>query len=512
MGEDGGGGGWGDPVGALRRRYLGTLIGVAVLLVVNQLLVQPPLLRLMTDAPVINLAGRQRMLSQRLAKAALSLDRADSDASRRGPLGELAEVIPAWSATHRGLQVGDPSRSLPGRNGSEVSAAFMALEPAFSRMHAAAERLEQGGRADPASVRVILESERDYLLRMDRIVGMYEREARARVEHLRWTGWALSGLSLAALAGLGGYVLEPAARIIRRQFAALRQARETLEDRVRERTEQLERAGRDLDREARERSLAEARHRVLLEQFSHVARTETIGQMASGLAHELNQPLGAIANYAEGCLVTLEGPNPALGEIRATLEKILDSSLRAGKIIRGIRAFVTRHGPTLEPFAANVVVEEVEALFRDEARRLGIDLRRTLAPELPCLVGDPVQIQQVLVNLVRNAFEALGEAGTPDASVVLETLPGPDGGVGFAVTDNGGGIAQEQSAQIFDAFFSTRARGMGMGLAISRTLVEAHHGRLDVECDPGTRTTFRFNLPPAAVGDANAAIDGLRGG
>ena len=149
---------------------------------------------------------------------------------------------------------------------------------------------------------------------MDRIVGLFEQEYAARVDRLLWTGWVVTGLILVALAAIGLFVLRPAARLIRRQLLdAARSPRRARRPRCGcGRTKDLEAANQELAREARERALAEERHRTLLEQFSHVARTTTIGEMASGLAHELNQPLGAIANYAEGCLVELDSPRPAL--------------------------------------------------------------------------------------------------------------------------------------------------------------------------------------------------------
>jgi two-component system sensor kinase FixL len=347
-----------------------------------------------------------------------------------------------------------------------------------------------------------LEIEGEYLSRMDRIVGLFERESRGRVDRLLWTGWAVTVLILAALLALGVFVLRPAARLIRRQILELSAARDELEHRVAERTRELELANQELAREVRQRALAEERHYTLLEQFSHVARTTTIGEMASGLAHELNQPLGAIANYAEGCLVELDSPRPAVGEIRTALEKLLATTLRAGEIIKRIRRFVTRQELGKECFDPNRVLEEVNDLLRDEARRRGITVELDLAPELPSVCGDPVQVQQVLVNLVRNAFEALASSEAVEPTVVMKIQGTDFGAVEFTVSDNGEGIPPERLGVVFDAYFSTRAAGMGMGLAISRTIVEAHQGRITVESEPGVCTTFSFTLPAAGVDDA----------
>lgn len=481
-----------DLTDSLNQRYRATLALVAFLVLLNQLLVQPSLIGLTTDAPVINIAGRQRMLSQRLAKAALALQSNDLMARDRYQ-GELERVVRLWTASHNGLRHGDSGMSLPGQNSPAVNAALDGLEPFYQRMRTAAERVirahvrgqppSQAARDDLAT---ILGAEAEYLDQMDQIVGLFEHEARDRVSRLFWTGWAVMGLILVALAAIGRFVVRPASELIRHQVAELRVARDELEDRVRERTRELE--------------VARDRHHNLVEQFSHVARTTTIGEMASGLAHELNQPLGAIANYAEGCLVELASPDPAIREVQTALEKLLAATLRAGKIIERIRKFVTRTDSKREPFDPNRIVEDVQAIFRDEVGQRGVTLILDMAPDLPNLFGDVVQIQQVLVNLVRNAFDAIASAQTIEPKVVIRTRKGDPGGVEFSVTDNGEGIDQDSLTRVFDAYFSTRAGGMGMGLAISRTIIEAHHGRITIDSLRNVATTFRFTLP-AGRGD-----------
>ncbi len=484
------------PSESLHRRYRVALGLAALLVVLNQVLVLPSLLRLTTDAPVINIAGRQRMLSQRLAKAALALEREGGTRGRRR-LEELDQVVQLWSAAHDALRHGNAAMSLPGGNSVTVTAAMDGLEPFFVRMRDAASRLirdearsrpgEPGIRDDIAT---ILEAEPEYLERMDRVVGLFEREARGRIDRLFWTGWGLAGLILLALAAIGLFILRPAVEVIRRQVDQLSRGRDDLEDRVRQRTVELELAGE--------------RQRALVEQFSHVARTTTIGEMASGLAHELKQPLGAIANYAEGCLVELAAPRPAMDEVRASLEKLLGATLRAGQVIERIRMFVTRQEPRREPFEPNRVVTEVEEFLRDEADHRGVAVELDLAPDLPWLQGDSVQIQQVLVNLVRNAFEALAAMKPVEPKLVMQTRRTSTARVEFAVTDNGEGIDQERLERVFDAYFSTRAGGLGMGLAISRTIVEAHLGRITVSSQPGFTTTFRFTLPVDSEDDAES--------
>jgi two-component system sensor kinase FixL len=471
----------------LGRKYRIALTVVAILVLGNQALVQPYLMRLTTDAPLINVAGRQRMLSQRLAKAALALA-GGQDEGAQAYLEEMRQVLDLWSTAQEQLVRGELSPWGGGRNSMAVRDGLQGLEPHFAKMREAARSMIRAGEdrpPDAAMVRgglaIILDKEAEYLRRMDRVVGIYESEARGRVDNLRRISWAVTGLTLATLAAIGLFILRPAAGLIRRQISELRQARDELEARVRERTRELELAGE--------------RHRALVEQFGHVARTTTIGEMATGLAHELNQPLGAIANYTEGCLVELARPHPALDEIRTALERLLATTLRAGQIIDRIRKFVTRQEPRRERFEPNRVVEEVQEILQGEAEQRVISVRLDLAPDLPRLWGDPVQIQQVLVNLVRNAFEALAASQPLQPMLVMQTRRAESGGVEFAVIDNGEGIDPGSLDRVFDAYFSTRAGGLGMGLAICRTLIEAHQGRLTVTSCPGVRTTFLFTLP-----------------
>ena len=491
-----------EPPGLLGRRYLAALALVALLQLLNQVIIQPPILKLMTDPPTINLAGRQRMLSQRIAKSALALAASRDEEESRRRRQELTATLGLWSHSHERLTNGPPSGPFPMRKTREIRKAFAGLQPFYVRMRDASSRLLADD--DCASLAVILAAESEYLPRMDRIVGLYEREAQAHVNWLSGTGWGVTAMILIALVGIGAFVVRPATDLIERQVAELRRSRDDLEARVRERTRALARLNHDLAREVAERARAEETQRALVEQISHVARTKAVGEMAGGLAHELNQPLGAIANYAEGCLVALDSPDPPVDEVRAVLGKILTTTMRAGAIVQSILRFVTRHGTAQEEFDPNRLVLDTEGFFRDEIRRRGTSLRVELAPDLPKLVGDPVQVQQVLVNLLRNALDALNASQPVNPTVIIATESITEGDVGFRVSDNGEGIPGDRIGQIFDAYFSTREQGMGMGLAICRTIVEAHHGRISVESEPGVRTTFRFTIPAAGDGDDGA--------
>lgn len=497
-----------DPARLLNRRYLASFALVALLLLANGMLVQPQILALAVDPPMINRAGRQRMLGQRLAKAALAVARPGRRAERDRYLAELEEARSALADAHGFLRRGLGDRSGPS---GAIRARLDALEPPFLRLQGAAGRLVSASEPHDIQVAVdaILADEAAYLRQMESVVGLYEARARERVDRLLWTGRALSGLALVALGGVGWLVLRPATGIILRQISDLEHANDALEDKVSERTAELERANRHLEIEAERRSVAEARHRSVLEVAGQAARVNTLGEMASSLAHELNQPLGAIANYAEGCLVELDRPAPDVSEVRAALGKVLANALRAGEVIKRVRRFVTRGELGREPIEPRRLLDEVADLLRDEADRRRIALRVEAAPDLPWVWGDPVQIQQVLINLVRNAYDAIDASETSRRAVVMSATPVGIGRVEFRVEDDGEGIPEGRLARVFEPYFSTRAEGMGLGLAISRTIVETHEGILAVESEPGVGTTFRFTIPTIDAGD-DAGRHGLR--
>ncbi len=504
-----------------RRHYLALGL-VGVLILVNQALVQPPFLKLATDAPVINLAGRQRMLSQQLAKTALELDLVRRSPSLdRGTLAaELQAVAQGWAQAHQTLRLGSAPLGIPAPTSPVLRAAWERIDPPFRQIYEASSRLAQRDSSiapPPAAtmpdpdLTAILTLESTYLGQMDRIVGLLEAEARERVAALRRLGWFLAGSAWVGLAGIGWFVLRPTARTIQHQFRLVRDAQRIAESEVKHQTEALEQANADLRTEAAQRVVAQGEHRALIEQFSHVSRTNTLGEMATSLAHEINQPLTAAANYLEGSLLALNVAPPPLAEVRDALTKALSATHRAGQILHRIRHFVRRQPVLVEQFDANQVVVEVEAMLTDELKRQEIQLEVKLAPSLPLLTGDPVQIQQVLVNLVRNSIDALKASRPNQPRLVLSTERTAPTTIGFTVTDNGEGIAPDKLPHVFDPFFSTRAEGMGMGLAISRTIVEAHQGRLSVRSEPGRHTTFQFSLLAAGESDDDSS-DGFRRG
>jgi two-component system, LuxR family, sensor kinase FixL len=250
------------------------------------------------------------------------------------------------------------------------------------------------------------------------------------------------------------------------------------------------------------RKEAEAEAMRQRDQLVHVARVSTMGQLASSLAHELNQPLGAIVRNAEAAELLLLEPSPDLEEVRAILTDIRKDDQRAGDVIDRMRALMKRGEVERRPLDLKLLAGEVITLARPDAYTRRVRLALETDPGLPPVPGDRVQLQQVVLNLVLNAMDA--QRNNPPASRLVIVRARPAGAtVEVAVSDHGHGIPMDQLSRVFEPFFTSKPGGLGMGLAISRGIVEAHGGRLWAENNPGGGATFRFTLP--LNGDAGQA-------
>jgi two-component system sensor kinase FixL len=218
-----------------------------------------------------------------------------------------------------------------------------------------------------------------------------------------------------------------------------------------------------------------------------------MGEMAAGISHELNQPLAAIANYAQACIRLLRLPAPDMPEISGALEQISGQALRAGEIIRRIRSLVRNEDVRRELRDINDLIREVHALLASDARVHDGRLELDLADTLPKVTVDGVQIQQVLMNLVHNAFEAQGADATIE--VRIATRPTDGGDVEVSVSDLGPGLIGEVEQKIFEPFFTTKPTGTGLGLAISRSIIKAHDARLGYRANQPRGACFYFVLP-----------------
>lgn len=256
-------------------------------------------------------------------------------------------------------------------------------------------------------------------------------------------------------------------------------------------------------RDLTERQATERRLQQLQAELLHVSRVSAMGQMASALAHELNQPLTAVVNYVKASKRLLDQAGvPEAGRIQDTMEKAAQQAARAGQIIRRLRDFIEKGRTERRTESLNMVVEEASALALVGAKEQGIRVDLRLHPQdLPVLI-DKVQIQQVMLNLVRNAVEAM--ADRPERRLTITTTPATAEMAEVQVADTGPGFTEEAMAQLFQPFVTSKARGMGLGLSISRSIIEAHGGRLWPERNAQNGATFRFTVPVAFPGETHA--------
>ena len=242
-----------------------------------------------------------------------------------------------------------------------------------------------------------------------------------------------------------------------------------------------------------ERKLAEEALRNAQAELAHVTRVTTLGEMTGSIAHELNQPLGAVVNNASACVRWLAANN--LEEARQSATLIIADVHRAGEIIGRIRALAKKTPPRKEWLDINETILEVVALARSEIQKNRVSLQTQLSSDLPLILGDRIQLQQVILNLIINAIEAMSGAGDGPRELQVGSAKDESQGVRVAVRDSGPGLDPESLDHLFTAFFTTKPQGMGMGLAISRSIIEVHGGRLWATSNKDKGATFQFTLP-----------------
>lgn len=264
-----------------------------------------------------------------------------------------------------------------------------------------------------------------------------------------------------------------------------------------------------------QRRLAEQNQRLQYERLEQTSRLINMGEMASSLAHELNQPLTAIANYTMGAVARVRaaqarGENLSCEDLEETLSKTAKQAERAGQVIRRIRGFVKRSDPIRKFVDPTAIVAEAVGLADIDARALGMQITQEIDPALPAIFVDPILIEQVLLNLIKNGLEAMKQTSQRELKIHVQSL---DDQILFAVTDRGPGVAAEIRERLFDSFYTTKPEGMGMGLNICRSIIESHQGRLWFEDNPESGCSFRFTLPleanpgEAAVAAAPTAME-----
>ncbi|MGD8208086.1 MAG: ATP-binding protein, partial [Thiohalocapsa sp.] len=270
-------------------------------------------------------------------------------------------------------------------------------------------------------------------------------------------------------------------------------------------------------RDITERRLAAERISRQEQEQAHFGRLSTLGEMASGIAHELNQPLTAISTNARACVRLLESGRADTESCSRVMTKIADQAERAGEVIRHIRRFVRKEQPEIAPESVAEMFDTVVVLLRQDARRAGVLLDHRVGVGAERVLAQRTQIEQVLLNLARNAIEAMSGQLRERRVLLLARRIGD--AVQIRVVDTGPGIGQGSPEHLFEPFVTTKPQGLGVGLSISAGIIEAHGGRLQVESTPGIGATFYFNLPsaevdadprPAAAADSAARATNLK--
>lgn len=455
-----------NSVRRLSRSLSISLVLFVGLIVLHQFLVRPALIRMTADAPVINIAGRQRMLSQKLAKEALELT-TTTDATRKESLrSQLAETVESWTDAHTLLRGSDRTKILGHLPSETIRRGFQEMEPHFRAMSDAANLLlaSDDGATKTIALSTILTHEPDFLNKMHTLVGEYEEEARRHLNQFQYWGLAI------LVAILGAQLIIQVVQLISTDRAA--------------------------------RKVIERRRQELQIQLAHADRLMSMGAMAAALAHEINQPLGAIANYAEGCLNRLSATDQATNELTPALRAIQRAAQRGGEIIRRTREYARNCSHQLGLESVNQLVNDVQQLCQPEALRRNVSLETRLTPDLPPVCVDAIQIQQVLTNLVQNAFTALDDVESSERHITLITRQRSEQELELAVADSGPGLAANRLEAVFEPFVTTNEQGTGLGLSIARSIVETHGGTIRAESNPAGGAVFCFTLPVFVNDDA----------
>ena len=277
-----------------------------------------------------------------------------------------------------------------------------------------------------------------------------------------------------------------------------------LDQRVAQRTRELAEANEKLRKEIAERRLMEDRLGKARSELAQVSRVTTLGILTASIAHELNQPLCAITTNASACLRMLAADPPQVEGARETARRTIRDGNRASEVITRLRALFSKKDPVIESVDLNEAAVEVIALSSTELQKNRVALHTELADDLPLVTGDRVQLQQVILNLLRNGSDAMSAVEDRPRQLLIRTVRYEGDRVCLTVQDAGVGFDPEAADQLFDAFYTTKSDGMGIGLSVSRSIIEAHHGRLWATLNDGPGAAFSFSIPRALEGSAGA--------
>src|SRR5271156_319065 len=281
----------------------------------------------------------------------------------------------------------------------------------------------------------------------------------------------------------------------KRAEEALQKLAGELEIKVQQRTAELATANDELRGEIAERQRAEEALQKAQGELAHVTRVMTLGELTASIAHEINQPLAAVVTNGQAGLRWLELETPRLDEVRAAVERIVRDGNRASEVIQRIRALAKKNPTLMVSLDINDVIREAILLVQREVSSRGASLRTELASALPAILGDRIQLQQVVVNLVINGVDAMATITDRPREIIIQSQPHETREVMVAVRDSGIGLDAESADRLFNAFFTTKASGMGMGLSISRSIIMAHGGRLWASPNADHGAAFQFTVP-----------------
>jgi C4-dicarboxylate-specific signal transduction histidine kinase len=281
---------------------------------------------------------------------------------------------------------------------------------------------------------------------------------------------------------------------------ALREARDELEIRVAERTSDLQKSNAELRKSIQQHEEAQQALMKTQAELARLARILTMGELTASIAHEVNQPLTAIVNSGNACLEWLRANPPNLEEARAAAQTAVQNGTRAGAVLSRIRALFQRHDPSKDWLDMNEAIQELIVLLHQEAANHYTIIQTELSADLPPIRGDRVQLQQVILNLIMNGIDAMRETtAEPKEIRVVSQKEGPST-IRIAVEDRGIGFGPEMAEKIFGPFFTTKPEGIGMGLSISRSIIESHEGRLWATPRPSGGAIFQFTIPTGSQG------------
>lgn len=453
--------------------YIAALTAVALLSLAGQALVQQALHRQRGDSTIVNIAGRQRMLSQKLTKAALAFQHASTPGEQSLRTQEIAETIDLWQRSHHALQQGDDALRLKGVTSAAVRSQFAALEPIFQDMVAAAQELTKTTDATQreALLQRLLIREPEFLRAMDAVVFQMDREAQARVARLQRMEWILLSLTLAVLAAEGLVVFRPA-------VARIRQAAS---------------------------ELVESRRQLQIAKEAAESANEQKTQFLANLSHELRNPLHAILGNTE---LALHGQLPP--HVRQHVETVDAAARSLLSLVNDLLDLACLQAGKLRvreaPFDLVALGHRSLAMLEPQAERKGLSLAAEFSDKPLVVQGDSLRVQQVLLNLLGNAVKFT------DKGHVTLRIARQDNRVRCEVSDTGPGVAPRQQQAIFAAFTQVDATtkrefaGVGLGLAISAGLVELMQGTMGIESELGQGSTFwvELPLPEVAAPELNA--------